>query len=233
MRPRLDLAALLLASLVLAGTVHAVAPPDPARFAADIRAFEVADSMFRAPSGSIVFYGSSSIRMWHPRLADDFPQLTVLGRGFGGSTMSDAAHFADRVIRPLAPRAVVLYEGDNDIEMGRTPAEVLADFDALLARVQWPTRVYVIGIKPSAARWAHWPRAQEVNRGFAMRCRREPKRLFYVDIAGPMLNDEGKPRPELFLDDRLHLSASGYNLWRDVVGRALERELAFEEGAKR
>ena len=71
--------------------------------------------------------------MWQPRLAADFPGITVVGRGFGGSTMGEAVHFVPRVIAPLAPRAIVLYEGDNDVDVGRTPDEVMADFDSLLA----------------------------------------------------------------------------------------------------
>ena len=223
--------ATVLAVLAAPRSSAAVDRPDPARFESEIRAFEIADSTDRAPRGAVVFYGSSSVRMWHPRLAADFPGITVVGRGFGGSTMGEAVHFVPRVIAPLAPRAIVLYEGDNDIEMGRTPDEVMADFDSLLAALQTAapkTRVYVIGIKPSPARWQHWSRMRETNRRFVERCKLATWRLAYVDVATPMLGTNSRPRPELFLEDGLHLNAAGYDLWRDVVGRALARERKVE-----
>jgi lysophospholipase L1-like esterase len=229
---RILLVAALLAPFGLPGAAAAVDRPDPTRFESEIRAFEVADSTASTPRGAVVFYGSSSLRMWHPRLAADFPQLTVVGRGFGGSTMGEAVHFLPRAVAPLAPRAVVLYEGDNDIEMGLTPDQVMADFDTLLARLWRATpdaRVYVIAIKPSGARWERWPAMRETNRRFAERCRRDRKRLAYVDVATPMLGKDGQARPELFLDDRLHLNAAGYDLWRDIVGKALQREREFEK----
>ncbi len=231
MRLRSCLAVALLALLVAPSSSAAVDRPDPARFETEIRAFEIADSTDRAPRGAVVFYGSSSLRMWHPRLAADFPGITVVGRGFGGSTMGEAVHFVPRVIAPLAPRAIVLYEGDNDIEMGLTPDEVMADFDSLLAALRKAgpkTRVYVIGIKPSPARWQHWSQMRETNRRFVERCKLESWRLAHVDIATPMLGKNGRPRPELFLEDGLHLNAAGYDLWRDVVGRALARERKVE-----
>lgn len=227
----LRVVAALLALLLAPGVAAAVDRPDPARFESEIRAFEVADSTERAPRGAVVFYGSSSLRMWHPRLAADFPGITVVGRGFGGSTMSEAVHFLPRVVTPLAPRALVLYEGDNDIEMGLTPDQVMADFDSLLAGLHAAaprTYVYVIGIKPSGARWERWKTMRETNRRFAERCARDPLRLAYVDVAMPMLGKDGRPRPELFLEDRLHLNDAGYDLWRDIVGRALAPERRAE-----
>lgn len=222
------LALFLIAGVAISG-VSAVDRPDPTRFATDIQAFTVADSTSPAPRSAVVFYGSSSIRFWHPRLATDFPQLTVVGRGFGGSTMPEAVHWLPAAVIPLAPRALVLYEGDNDIAMGRTPDEVMADFDSLLAGLPRATRLYVIAIKPSVARWEHWPQMREVNRRFAARCKKEKKRLFYVDVATPMLGPDGRPRSTLYLQDRLHLNAAGYDLWRDVAGKALEQEKEFEK----
>ena len=213
--------------VLLALPVHAAAipPPDPSRFADEIRAFPPAHSPSRLGPRPIVFYGSSSIRMWHDRLAADFgPGLWTVGRGFGGSTMSDAAYYVDRVVAPLHPWAVVLYEGDNDIEMGRTPDQVVADFDLLVAKLRTKVpnvQLFVLAIKPSAARWAKWPAMQATNAKLAEICRRSPSRLIFVDVATPLLGRNGLPRPEFYLDDRLHLSTRGYDTWRTVVQRAL------------
>ena len=197
-----------------------VAPPDPLRFAEEIRAFEVADSIARAPRGAIVFYGSSSIRMWHERLAQDFAPYVVIGRGFGGSTMSEAAHWFDRAVVPLKPRFIVLYEGDNDLEMGRTPEQILADFDEVvwLMRHRLPeARLFVLSIKPSEARAAQWPAAQKTNARLAALCERSKGKLVFVDVATPLFDENGVPRAELYLEDRLHLSPAGYDEWQKVL----------------
>ena len=224
--------------LFAAFPAHAVAvpPPDPARFAEEIRAFVRADSLEPAPRGAIVFYGSSSIRMWHERLADDFTPFVVMGRGFGGSTMSEAAHHVDRVIVSLDPWAVVLYEGDNDIEMGRTPGELVRDFVRLTARLRAKrpaTHVFVLAIKPSEARWARWPQAQEANARLAALCRRSPDRMTFIDVATPLLDRDGRPRPEMYLADRLHLSAPAYDAWRDALYPVLREAAERAERERR
>ena len=210
----------LLAALALPAPAPAVPPPDPARFADEIRAFASADSAMPAPRGAVVFYGSSSIRMWHDRLAGDFSPIPVVGRGFGGSTMSEAAFHLERAVVPLAPSVLVLYEGDNDIEMGRTPGEVLGDFATLAARLhrRLPAiRLIVLSIKPSPARWSKWPAMRETNARIAALCRRHADRMTYVDVGSPLLDTEGRPRPEFYLEDGLHLSPAGYDAWRDAL----------------
>jgi hypothetical protein len=93
---------------------------DPARFEAEIRAFEAADRTSPPPFGGIVFIGSSSIKNWTD-VAADFPGVPVLNRGFGGSTLADVVYYADRILLPYRPRLVVLYAGDNNLASGRTP----------------------------------------------------------------------------------------------------------------
>ena len=124
----------ILLFLVVACTLPARAQettPDTSRseqrWGADIRAFEAADREQAPPEGAVLFVGSSSIRMWKT-LAEDFPGVSVLNRGFGGSEIEDAIYFADRIILPYRPRTVVVYAGDNDLWAGETPEQVFEDF---------------------------------------------------------------------------------------------------------
>jgi hypothetical protein len=39
----------------------------------------------------------------------------------------------------------------------------------------------------------------------------------YVDIFTPMLGPHEQPRPELFLDDSLHMTRAGDLLWRRLL----------------
>ena len=78
----------------------------------EIVAFEAAGAEAPPEPGAIVFTGSSSIRLWSTLSADMAP-MRVLNRGFGGAHMAHVVEFADRIVTPYAPRAVVVYAGDN------------------------------------------------------------------------------------------------------------------------
>ena len=38
-----------------------------------------------------------------------------------------------------------------------------------------------------------------------------------------MLGPDGQPRPEIFLDDGLHMNAQGYTIWTNLVHDAISR----------
>lgn len=204
---------------------------DPARFAKAIEDFEAADRQQPPPAGGIVCIGSSSLKGWHADIRKDLAPLTIIPRGFGGSTMNDALHYADRIVLPYRPRAIVLYEGDNDIAQRIPPEKIAATFQAFVDRIHRhlpDTRIYVLSIKPSISRWKHWPMTLQANRLLADACARD-KRLFYVDVATPMLDADGRPRGELLKADNLHMTRAGYEVWRDVLRPILlKAELPFE-----
>jgi lysophospholipase L1-like esterase len=201
-------------------------PVERQPFAAEIAAFEARDAMARPAKGGILFLGSSSIRMWTD-LAHDFPGINVINRGFGGSTIPDSVHYVDRIVTPYAPRAIVFYAGDNDLGAGRTPEEVSADFQALVSRVHAKlptTRILFVSIKPSISRWQLIDGIRATNalvRDYVA----GDSTLGYVDIFPAMLGVDGKPRPELYRQDGLHMTRAGYDIWRGAVARALKIKL--------
>jgi lysophospholipase L1-like esterase len=182
-----------------------------------IQGFEAKDKKAPPPKGAILFAGSSSIVGWN--LSKYFPDLVTLNRGFGGSRIPDSTEFADRIIIPCAPKIIVFYAGDNDIAGNKTPERVCDDYKAFVKKVHDAlpeTKVIFISIKPSIARWKLWDKMQAANKLIAEFIRTD-KRLGYVDVGPPMLGDDGKPKPELFVKDGLHLSAEGYKLWTSLV----------------
>jgi lysophospholipase L1-like esterase len=193
-------------------------PPSSPDWARDMARFAAEDAASPPPADAYVFTGSSSVRLWNT-LARDFPGKPVLNRGFGGSQLRDAVHHADQVAIGYRPRMVLLYAGDNDIDAGRTPRQVLEDFRAFVARLREASpdvRIGFIAIKPSPARADQLPRQRAANalvRSEAARLRG----VDFIDVATPMLDASGQPRPELFVEDRLHMNAAGYALWRRVV----------------
>lgn len=192
---------------------------DPGRFESAIQEFEKQDATNPPPAGAIVCTGSSSMRMWHAMIHQDLAPLTVVARGFGGSNMNDLLTFADRIVIAYRPRAVVIYEGDNDIAQGISPPAIRDKFVALVEKIhkQLPkARIYCLSAKPSIARWKIWPKMQQANRLLSAECQRDP-RLTFVDIAGGMLDEQGHVKTDLFIADGLHMNRKGYVIWRDTL----------------
>ena len=191
---------------------------DSSRWEKYIARFEAADKKQMPQPNGILFIGSSSIRMWKT-LEQDFPGLPVINRGFGGSQIADSNHFARRIVHPYKPRQIVFYAGDNDVAAGKSPEKVLTDFQQFVktVRAKLPkARVSFIAIKPSLSRWKLSGKMAMANSLVRNACSKN-KRLDYIDIWQPMLGENGKPRPDLFLRDGLHLNAKGYALWTSIV----------------
>lgn len=190
-------------------------------FEDDIAKYEEADKKTPPPKGAVLFVGSSSIRMWRT-VAKDMAPLTVLNRGFGGSKASDALYFADRIVIPYAPKAIVYYEGDNDLAAKRKPEQVRDDVKAFVEKVRAAlpdVPIHIISIKPSPSRAKLWPVAEEANK-LLQDYAKTVKGVTYVDVATEMMKD-GKAREELFGKDMLHMNADGYAIWTKKVKEAL------------
>jgi lysophospholipase L1-like esterase len=223
----------LLVVLGVATLAVAQAPTiDPTRFEEAIQAFEAADQAMMPPAGAIVVTGSSSIRRWHPTLEQDLAPLTVIPRGFGGSTMQDVEHFLDRIVLPYQPRAVVIYEGDNDTGRFRVPPPTIAaELEQTIAAIhaELPdTRVHVMSVKPSLARVAVWDKAQETNALYQAVAAADD-RVHYIDVATPFLQADGTVMDDIFIDDGLHLNEKGTRIWASTIKAALMASEARHE----
>jgi lysophospholipase L1-like esterase len=205
---------------------------DPARYHDAMAAFAEADKISPPAAGSIVFVGSSSIRRWST-LVEDMAPLTALNRGFGGSNMRDAVHNIDAAVLKYKPRAVVLYEGDNDLSsFGATPdmvMEAFEDFYKALHSALPDSRLYVLSIKPSLSRTQEWPAMQATNKRLASICQNKSNCL-YIDVATPMFLEDGSLSESLFVSDLLHMTPTGYDIWTTAIKPILlKHELAFEK----
>ena len=204
--------ALLVCTCVCARTTPAQAP----RFEDEIKAFEAADRASPPAPGGIVLVGSSSFRMWRD-VSAAFPGVNVINRGFGGSIMPEVVHYAPRVVLPYKPRLVLVYAGDNDLNDGRTPTQVLADYNAFVALVHRAlpkTRIAFVSIKPSPSRWKIIDSVRVANALVRGAISRDSLQT-YVDVFTPMLAANGRPRAELFIADSLHMTPAGYAVWRE------------------
>ncbi len=182
--------------------------------------------------GGIVCIGSSHMANWKT-FQTDLKPLTVFNMGIGGSKMSHASElFVPLLAVPAQPRAVILYEGSNDLNAGETPQDILGHFQNLyhhLHKALPEARLYVLGIVPSPGkRFERWPAIQETNALLRKECESRPWMRF-LDTTTPLLGPDGQPRQECFLPNDPHMTPRGYETWASVIGPAvLEAEKNFE-----
>lgn len=211
------LSVMVFATLVWGQQAKPAASQPKQRFINEIEAFEAKDKQSPPAPGQILFVGSSTIRIW--KTADAFPGLPVLNRGFGGSFISDSVHYADRIILPYKPKMIVFYAGDNDIAAGKSPEQVAKDFETLLGKIRTAlpdTKVIYLAIKPSISRWKLIDKMRDTNRRIEAIAATDPL-VTVVSSEQEMLGPDGKPRPELFQKDGLHMSPKGYEIWNNKL----------------
>lgn len=178
--------------------------------------------------GGVVFIGSSSIALWE-NAQHDFPFITLIRRGFGGSTVPQSTLYADRIAIPYQPRMIVMYAGDNDLAHGASPEQVRDDFQDFVAKVHAAlpdTKIAFASIKFSPLRWNLKTEIARANALIQKFCEETPL-VDFVDLTATMLGENGEPRPELFKDE-LHPNLDGYRAWTGVLAPALRDLLDTE-----
>ncbi|MEN6332762.1 MAG: SGNH/GDSL hydrolase family protein [Phycisphaerales bacterium] len=219
----------VLSTIAAVSANDASVDPDPNRFAGEIKAFAEWDSRNAVPAAPVLFAGSSTARMW--RTHESFPDLPIVNRGFGGSHISDVIHYAEQVVLPYKPRAIVFYAGDNDIAGGKSAQRVADDYRKFVSLVHAKlpaVKIVFLSIKPSGQRWSLWSEMQRANSLVRDFCKQD-ERLFYADLATPLLDADGKPKADLFLADRLHLNPQGYAIWAKALRPLLDEVLTSRQ----
>lgn len=223
----------LLVPAGLALSANAQQNLDPARWETSMQAFDAQDEASPPPENAIVLTGSSSIARWNNEAAAALAPLTVIPRGFGGSVMGDVLYHLDRVALRYNPRAILIYEGDNDTGMGIPTATIMDQLQQIVDRIHTAlpdTRIYVMTVKPSILRVNVWDKAQEVNAAYRELAEADPL-VYYVDAATPFLKADGTVMDDIFVQDNLHLNTMGNLIWGSIIRAALmPREARHEAG---
>jgi lysophospholipase L1-like esterase len=182
--------------------------------------------------GGIICIGSSHMQLWKG-VKEDLAPLTVHNFGIGGSRMNQAADlFIDHLAIPFKPRAVILYEGSNDINAGTKPETVLENFRKLYGKLHAAlpqARLYVLSVVPSPGkRFEKIADLRKTNELLAKECATQPWMKF-IDVTEPLIGADGKPKEELFKPGDIHMLPAGYAVWKSVIAPVIvPAEKAFE-----
>ncbi|SMC88007.1 GDSL-type esterase/lipase family protein [Cellulophaga tyrosinoxydans] len=175
------------------------------------------DTIWDSSRETIVFTGSSSIRMWK-NISDYFPNHQLLNTGFGGSQTIDLLGYSNELILNYKPKKVFIYEGDNDISAKKKSKEIMNTFKELIEQIKQAdskTKIVIISAKPSIARWNLKGKYKRLNRKLKKICTTDDN-LEYANVWDVML-DKRKLKTNLFLSDGLHMNEIGYKLWHGVL----------------
>lgn len=194
------------------------------RWEKDIVQLENLDKKESDPDHAILFIGSSSIRRWQS-IGEDMAPWPAIRRGYGGARFSDLAVYIERIVNPHQFDALVIFVG-NDISgsaQDKSAEEVLRLFKYVVSRVRekHPTQpIFLIGITPTSSRFNVWPRVQRMH-NLVRNYIDQDDTLHFIDTAAQYIGENGKPKDELFVSDRLHLNEAGYDLWASIIKPAL------------
>ena len=195
---------------------------DPLRFQAEVAELTANDKSLNK-KGIVLFTGSSSIRMWSS-LQSDFPNYNIVNRGFGGSQTSDLLYFFDQLILPYNPEKIFIYEGDNDLSLGKSPDQILSTMDSVITmirqKVSKTVPIYVISPKPSISRWHLKDKYIEFNTRMS-ELTSTKKNIYFIDVWSPALDKDGTVIKDIFLEDGLHMNSKGYAIWANVLRKYL------------
>ncbi len=181
-------------------------------FESEITQLEKQIKDIKSQDDLVVFYGSSTIRLWKS-LEKDFPQANTLNLGFGGAFISSLSQHFERLFTFGAPKAIVLYLGGNDLSLGWTAAKIVEKIKILIEKIhrKYPTTTIVnLSIKPSLERADQMEKIMEINRQMAVLAKNTAF-LEQIDFFDALM--EGKTVNRHFLlQDGLHLNKHGYKV---------------------
>ncbi len=209
--------------LLLAGLHFQASAQDPLRFQNEVDEIREKYPPNTKRDNLFLFTGSSSIKMWK-NLETYFPNHELVNAGFGGSQTFELLHYVNELVLDYKPKKVFIYEGDNDVSSGKSSTQIILTMHELANAIHKAlpeTQILLISAKPSISRWHLAAKYKDLNQHF-----KEYSELFdyvdFVNIWDIMLDSEGKPRADIFLEDDLHMNKAGYDLWAEVVKRYMD-----------
>ncbi len=189
-------------------------------FIDDINRFKEEDRLKLPPQNATLFIGSSSFTMWY-NVKEQFPEFTIINRGFGGSTLEDLIRYVEYIVYPYNPKQIVVYCGENDFASSDTISVELVTqrfvhLYKLIVEKYPEVNISYVSMKPSPSRWHLSGKFIAGNKGIQQFLEVKPNTSF-INVWDEMLNISGLPDSTIFLDDMLHMNSEGYRIWQKAI----------------
>ena len=190
------------------------------RYAADVEELAAKAAADPRKDIDVLFFGSSSIRLWNG-LEEMMTPLSVVNRGYGGATVRDILVNYDKLMAHYNPKAFVVF-CDNDIcgnEVDLTVSGVLDHYRLLFNRLDqdYPgVPVFFLSWKYSGLR-AFMRDTQKLVNDVMADYASSSEQVTFVDVNTTLLQPDGDINQSLFESDNLHINRDGYLLWTSVL----------------
>lgn len=209
--------------ILLLGYTSTLFAQDPTRFQSEIDELKAKQFQIDDSKEIVVFTGSSSIRMWRD-VQTFYSDINAINTGFGGSHMSDLLFYLDELVLKHKPQKVFIYEGDNDVSDSKKSVNILITTTQVVNRIKESlpeAEILLISPKPSISRWQLKENYEQLN-GMLEKYSSTTEGVTFIDVWNPMLNEQGTPLSDIFLEDNLHMNSKGYEIWGRVIGEYLK-----------
>lgn len=196
------------------------------KWGSEVEKLRQLDQIETYPDDAILFLGSSSIRLWDG-IAEDLAPLVPIRRGFGGAQSVDLAVFGPELLQAHRYSMLVVFVANDisgeDGKSDHSPDDVLTWMREVWQASQQhqpDAPLLVIEVTPTNRRRHVWELQRILNHRLRDWTLQEPN-VYFLPTAEYFLDSQDQVRSELFVEDRLHLSRQGYQLWGSLIRRRI------------
>jgi len=176
--------------------------------------------------GTVLFVGSSIFHRWTQLSAQMHP-LPVENIAFDGAVTDDWNRLIESRVIPARPKVIAYYCGSNDVDAGDSASRIVARIRQFIDRVTKAlpdARVVFVSVNKAPEKRDRWDVVDDINRQMQKYVERNP-RVQFVDVNPVLLNADGTPRVELFMNDQLHLRPPAYEKFAEILKPVLTQAL--------
>jgi lysophospholipase L1-like esterase len=163
----------------------------------------------------LMFIGDSLIEFhdWRTGL----PDYAVYNFGIAGETVEGLFSRLEGVLlQSGTPDSIFIMTGINNIAMGDINIQgTYGKLIALLRRKYPSSKVYMHSLLPVLFPMISNDEIVEVNQ--RLKSLAEKEHVFYIDIHSLFLDEKGNPIRSYLLEDGVHVSDAGYDVWSELV----------------
>jgi lysophospholipase L1-like esterase len=177
---------------------------------------KLAEKMIKKDS-SIIFFGDSQFEYanWNELLERD----DILNRGIAGDVISGLIGRVEEICRHQ-PKKIFIEIGTNDLSMGLSVAEIMADYEKLIEEIKSriSTEIYINSVLPvQDLPDENYQNTEILNLNRKIKDFCEKQSLKYIDLTETFTDDNSGNLKTEYTSDGLHLNAKGYLEWKRIL----------------